>query len=97
MTTLGTLMVRNDWTVTIAELDVDGTPGKIVAKTQKGFNMDVAFYLRLRGEKQVKLGTLSDNCRIANVRDILGDWIETEFVTHWNPSMTWEPHVECMI
>lgn len=82
--TLSSKLIRNNYTVQVAILDVDGTPGQIVLKQTKSdvWNDLASVMVRLKGEKQVCAGKVNTRKESLTPED-LDTFIETGFITEW--------------
>lgn len=84
---IGKIQIRNNYRTTIAWLDVDGTPGELIAKTRKGWNADVDIVLKLKGEKAYKVTTISDIHNVYTLPELLEEYIDTDCVAKWAYSL----------
>ena len=96
MQTVGGWMIQQDHSADVASVAIDGAEGGIYAVSVKGWNCDVAFYLKMEGEKQILLTKLPNDYKMTNVRDLLEEYVDFDFVENWNPIFLLEPHAECV-
>lgn len=78
-------IVRNNHRVTIAQLDVEGQTGKvdIVRSGKDAWAGQFRVMVKLRGEREFRLLSLSDSMARENIRAIVEDRIHTQYVTNW--------------
>jgi hypothetical protein len=88
---LSTALIRNNYRVRLATLDVDGTAGEIYATTGKGFTSDVDIFVKLKGHKAIKATVLDESVNVYDLPDYIDESIDLSFVTNWAYPL--EPHI----